>query len=202
MFTGVIEETGRITGLTRSPSGIRMTIRTRSTGEGLKRGDSLAVNGCCLTAAQLSGKRQSRVVSVDLLEETWTKTNFRHLSEGALVNLERPLKANGRLDGHWVSGHIDGAGKISHWAKDGQNWRLEITPPKTLMQYIALKGSVAVNGISLTVAKVLSRRFRVWIIPHTLETTNFRDAALGDFVNLETDILSKYIERLLECRGR
>lgn len=202
MFTGIIEETGRVKGCSRSQNGIRLEIQTRSAGKDLKLGSSLAVNGCCLTIVQISGRRQARLISADILEETWKKTNFRRLSAGSLVNLERPLKAEGRLDGHWVSGHIDGVGKITRWAKDGRDWRLEVAPPQSLMKYLVAKGSVALDGISLTVAQVLSRRFRVWIIPRTLETTNLREAVQGGYVNLETDILGKYAERLLEGRQR
>ena len=200
MFTGIIEETGRVKARIQWQNGIRLEIQTRSAGRDLKLGGSLAVNGCCLTVARISGRRQARLVSADVLEETWRKTNFRHLSAGSLVNLERPLKADGRLDGHWVSGHIDGVGKITRWTKDGRDWRLEVVPPQSLMKYLVAKGSVALDGISLTIAQVLSRRFRVWIIPSTLETTNLREAVQGGYVNLETDILGKYVERLLERR--
>lgn len=200
MFTGIIEETGRVKARIRGQNGIRLEIQTRSAGKDLKLGSSLAVNGCCLTVVQISGRRQARLIAADILEETWKKTNFRRLAAGSLVNLERPLKAEGRLDGHWVSGHIDGVGKITRWAKDGRDWRLEVAPPQSLMKYLAVKGSVALDGISLTIAQVLSRRFRVWIIPRTLETTNLREAVQGVYVNLETDILGKYVERLLERR--
>ncbi|MCS1410459.1 MAG: Riboflavin synthase [Verrucomicrobia subdivision 3 bacterium] len=200
MFTGIIEETGQIKKLTQSEGGIRMDIQTQSTGKDLRLGGSLAVNGCCLTATKLAGSRHARRVSVDLLIETWSKTNLQHLTEGSLVNLERPLKADGRFDGHMVAGHIEGTGKITRWTKVGQDRRLEITPPKSLMRYIVPKGSIAIDGISLTVAEVLTRRFRVWIIPHTLGVTNLREAKQGGCVNLETDILGKYVERLLDHR--
>jgi len=114
--------------------------------------------------------------------------------------LERPLKADGRFDGHLVTGHVEGLGKITRWTREGRDWCLELTPPKSLMKYIVPKGSIAVDGISLTVAEVGARRCRVWIIPRTLEVTNLRETTQGDYVNLETDILGKYIERLLDQR--
>ncbi len=197
MFTGIIEETGIILALDQSPTGIRMKLRTRTTGIDLKLGDSLAVNGCCLTVTQLSGRASRRIVSVDLLEETWTRTSFKHLKEGALVNLERPLRVNGRLDGHIVTGHIDGVGTVTQWREVHQDWCLEIKPPRALLKYIVEKGSIAIDGISLTVAKVLRNRFRLWIIPHTLKVTRLASLQEGDEVNLETDLLAKHVERLL-----
>jgi riboflavin synthase len=200
MFTGIVEETGQIKKITKSKSGIRMEIQTQKSGRDLKLGDSLAVNGCCLTATKLSGQKQKRLVVVDLLTETWEKTNLQHLTKGSLVNLERPLKANGRLDGHMVTGHVEGLGKVNRWEMVGQDWCLEVTPPKALLKYIVEKGSITIDGISLTVAKVLARRFRIWIIPHTYEVTRLKEVKPDTFVNVETDILGKYVERLLKFR--
>lgn len=200
MFTGIVEETGTIKKISESKSGIRMQIQTRSTGRDLQLGDSLAVNGCCLTATQLSGPKSRRIVAVDLLLETWQKTNLQHLQANSLVNLERPLKADGRLDGHMVTGHVEGLGKVHRWEQVGQDWCLEVTPPKALMKYIVEKGSITIDGTSLTVAKVLARRFRIWIIPHTYEVTRLHQVSPGDFVNVETDIIGKYVERLLAFR--
>ncbi len=200
MFTGIVEETGTIKKISQSESGIRMEIQTHSTGKDLALGDSLAVNGCCLTATQLSGAKQKRTVAVDLLIETWKKTNLQHLTRGALVNLERPLRADGRLDGHMVTGHVEGLGKVYRWEQVGQDWCLEVTPPKALLKYIIEKGSITIDGISLTVAKVLTNRFRIWIIPHTYEVTRLKEVKRGDHVNVETDIIGKYVERLLAFR--
>ena len=201
MFTGIVEETGQIKKITKSKSGIRMEIQTQTTGRDLKLGDSLAVNGCCLTATKMSGQKQKRLVAVDLLIETWEKTNLQHLTRGSLVNLERPLKANGRLDGHMVTGHVEGLGKVNRWEMVGQDWCLEVTPPKALLKYIVEKGSITIDGISLTIAKVLARRFRIWIIPHTYEVTRLKEVNAGEFVNVETDILGKYVERLLKLKN-
>ena len=200
MFTGIVEETGSIKKITKSKSGIRMEIQTRSTGNDLQLGDSLAVNGCCLTATRLTGAKRQRLVAVDLLIETWEKTNLQHLKQGSLVNLERPLKADGRLDGHMVTGHVEGLGKVHKWEQVGQDWCLEVTPPKHLLKYIIEKGSITIDGISLTVAKVLAKRFRIWIIPHTYEVTRLKQVTQGDYVNVETDIIGKYVERLLAFR--
>ena len=197
MFTGIVEETGTIKKIERTRSTINLVLQTRSTGRDMKLGDSLAVNGCCLTATGLTGPKAKRMVSVNLLEETWNKTNLQFLREGSLVNLERPLKADGRLDGHMVTGHVEGLGKVHRWEQVDNDWCLEITPPKNLLKYIVEKGSISIDGISLTVAKVLARRFRIWIIPHTYEVTRLKQVTQGDTVNLETDILGKYVERLL-----
>ncbi len=200
MFTGIVEETGTIKKITESKSGIRMEIQTKLTGIDLQLGDSLAVNGCCLTATKLSGPKSRRLVAVDLLLETWEKTNLQHLRAGSLVNLERPLKADGRLDGHMVTGHVEGLGKVHRWELAGKDWCLEVTPPKALMKYIVEKGSITIDGTSLTVAKVLTNRFRIWIIPHTYTVTRLQQLGKGDFVNVETDIIGKYVERLLKFR--
>jgi riboflavin synthase len=201
MFTGIVEETGQIKKIIKSKSGIRMEIQTQTTGRDLKLGDSLAVNGCCLTATKMSGQKQKRLVAVDLLIETWEKTNLQHLTRGSLVNLERPLKADGRLDGHMVTGHVEGLGKVNRWEMVRQDWCLEVTPPKALLKYIVEKGSITIDGISLTIAKVLAHRFRIWIIPHTYEVTRLKEVNAGEFVNVETDILGKYVERLLKLKN-
>ncbi len=202
MFTGIIEETGTIKLVDKTPNGIRLQIAVGTTGKDLKLGDSLAVNGCCLTVATLAGRTNRRIVSVDLLEETWQKTSLQWVTPGSLVNLERPLQAGGRLDGHIVTGHVEGTGRVTHWAKEGADWLLEVAPPAGLMKYFIPKGSITIDGISLTVAKVLSRRFRVWIIPHTYQVTNLKQLQPGSRVSLETDLLGKYVERLLEAHTK
>jgi riboflavin synthase len=133
----------------------------------------------------------------DLLKETWNRTNLQFARTGAQVNLERPLRADGRLGGHFVTGHIDGLGRILRWERLGQDHVLDISAPAGVMRYVVFKGSIAVDGISLTVAAVQKRSFRIWIIPHTHEVTALRERKLGDAVNLETDLLGKYVQRFL-----
>ena len=197
MFTGIIEETGQVVGTEKGPSGIQLFLIASRTTRRLKEGDSLAVNGCCLTVVGIKPAKKA-ILRFDLLKETWRRTNLQFASPGSLVNLERPLSAAGRLDGHFVTGHVDGLGKIKRWERSGADHVLEISPPRELMRYIVPKGSIAVDGISLTVADVLKSSFRVWIIPHTYEVTALRERQAGDFVNIETDILGKYVERLLD----
>jgi riboflavin synthase len=196
VFTGIIEETGRAEQFQKSAGGISLLIAATRTAENLKIGDSVAVNGCCLTVVEISGKQ----FRFDLLRETWERTNLQFVAPGSLVNLERPLRADGRLDGHFVTGHIDGVGRITRWERAGADHVLEIAPPLELMRYIVQKGSIAVDGISLTVAAVAEKTFTVWIIPHTYEVTALRERKIGDAVNLETDILGKYVEKF--ARGK
>ena len=196
MFTGIIEETGRVEQTQKAASGISLVIAATRTAEDLKIGDSVAVNGCCLTVVEISGKQ----FRFDLLRETWERTNLQFVAPGSLVNLERPLRADSRLDGHFVTGHIDGIGRITRWERAGTDRALEIAPPAELMRYIVQKGSIAVDGISLTVAAVTEKTFTVWIIPHTYEVTALRERKVGDAVNLETDILGKYVEKF--ARGK
>ena len=194
MFTGIVEETGQVEDLQKTSSGISLQISAARTAEDLKIGDSIALNGCCLTVVNI---RDDKHLRFDLLRETWDRTNLQFVNRGSLVNLERPLRADGRLDGHFVTGHIDGLGKIVRWERSGADHVLEIAPPSELMRQIVRKGSIAVDGISLTVAAVAEKTFTVWIIPHTYEVTALRERKNGDAVNLETDILGKYIEKLL-----
>ena len=197
MFTGIVEETGAVAAIKASSKSIRLTVEANRCGRGSKLGDSVAVNGCCLTVVKLAPKGRRKLIDFDLLRETWERTNLQHAHVGSLVNLERPLPAKGRLDGHFVTGHIDGTGRIVRWEKSGADHVLDIAAPRKLMRYVVFKGSIAVDGISLTVAKVTPKGFRLWIIPHTLVVTALRERKVGDAVNLETDILAKYVERLL-----
>jgi len=201
MFTGIIEETGLIEGIKVSPDAIRLALRVGTCGHRLKAGDSLAVNGCCLTVAKLISRGKKKSIEMDLLRETWERTNLRFTKKGSLVNLERPLRADSRLDGHFVTGHIDGTGKITRWERSGQDRLLEIAAPAPVMRYVVFKGSIAIDGISLTVAVVTAKTFRVWIIPHTFEVTALRERAIGDAVNLEADILGKYVEKFTASRA-
>ena len=195
MFTGIIEETGTVESIHPGDKSIRLTLKLRKTGGGLKVGDSLAVNGCCLTVAELTAKGRAKTAQFDLLNETWNLTNLQHCRAGSLVNLERSLEAGGRLGGHFVTGHIDGIGKIITWEKTGEDHQLQIVAPEDVMRYVIHKGSIAVDGISLTVATVEKGSFTIWIIPHTFESTALSERAVGDVVNLEADMLGKYVER-------
>ena len=195
MFTGIIEETGTVESIHPGDKSIRLTLTLRKTGGGLKVGDSLAVNGCCLTVAKLTTKGRAKTAQFDLLKETWNLTNLQHCRAGSLVNLERSLEAGGRLGGHFVTGHIDGMGKITTWEKTGDDHQLQIAAPENVMRYVIHKGSIAVDGISLTVAAVEKESFTIWIIPHTFESTALSERAVSDAVNLEADMLGKYVER-------
>jgi len=197
MFTGIIEETGMVVGIQRGSGAIALTIRAQKTSRGLKRGGSVAVSGCCLTATGIVSRGKNALVRFDVLEETWRRTNCRFLKAGCLVNLERPLRAGGELGGHFVTGHIDSTGKILRWERSGGDHVLDIAAPGDVMRYVVEKGSIAIDGISLTVASVKKNAFRVWIIPHTFEVTALRERKKGDAVNLEADLLGKYVERAM-----
>lgn len=199
MFTGIVEETGIVERIRPTASAIELTVRAHRCGRGLKVGDSLAVNGCCLTVVSLAARGPAKLVQVDLLQETWARTNLQFAAVGARVNLERSLRASDRLGGHFVTGHIDGVGKITRWERSGQDWVLEVQAPSAVMCYLVFKGSVAVDGISLTVAAVRKRSFRVWIIPHTWEVTNLRERLLGEAVNLEADLIGKYVRQFVSA---
>jgi len=202
MFTGIVEETGTVEKIKPGARSIELTVRARICGSGLKLGASLAVNGCCLTAVKLSTRSKFKLAQFDLLQETWNRTNLQFSKPGSLVNLERPLRADGNLGGHFVTGHIDGLGRIERWERMGQDHVLEITAPTEVMRYMVFKGSIAVDGISLTIAGVKKGSFRVWIIPHTFEITALRERKLGDAVNLEADLLGKYVEKFIHVSRR
>jgi riboflavin synthase len=193
MFTGIIEETGIVKAISPSAKSIRLTLAAKITARGARIGDSLAVNGCCLTIV----KMKKGVLEFDLLRETWERTNFKALKEGGAVNLERSLAVGDRLHGHFVTGHIDGTGVVEIIEKRGADWLLQVRAPKEILRYVVFKGAIAVDGISLTVAKVLKNSFQIWIIPHTYEVTALRERAADALVNLEADMLAKYVEKLL-----
>lgn len=197
MFTGIVEETGIVERIKPAAESIQLTVRAKICGRGLKIGDSLAVNGCCLTVVKLAPRKGGKSIRLDLLQETWNRTNLRHALTGSLVNLERSLLVGARLDGHFVTGHVDGTGTISRWEKAAQDHVLEITAPPEVMRYLVFKGSITVDGISLTIAAVSKKSFRVWIIPHTYAATALRERAVGDAVNLEADILGKYVRHFV-----
>lgn len=203
MFTGVVEEAGTVEKIVRRPGAIMLTIRAAKAGRGLKPGGSLAVNGCCLTATKILARGKHQLVQFDLLEETWRRTSFRFLKAGSLVNLERPLRAGGEFGGHFVTGHIDGTGKVLHWEKKGADHLLEVAAPENVMRYMIEKGSIAIDGISLTVAGLTNNEsFRVWIIPHTFDVTNLRECKAGGSVNLEADMIGKYAEKFIGARTK
>ena len=195
MFTGIIEETGAVESIHPGDKSVRLTISLRKTGLGLSVGDSLSVNGCCLTVVKIGSKGRSKMVQFDLLKETWNLTNLKDCRAGSAVNLERSLEAGGRLGGHFVTGHIDGTGKIMTWEQKGEDYQLQVSAPDSVMRYVVHKGSIAVDGISLTVAAMEKSCFTIWIIPHTFNQTALKERAVGDAVNLEADMLGKYVER-------
>jgi|TARA_B100000959_G_C14828831_1_gene560981 riboflavin synthase len=197
MFTGIIEETGAVESIHPGDKSVRLTISLRKTGLGLSVGDSLSVNGCCLTVVEIGSKGRSKMVQFDLLKETWNLTNLKDCRAGSAVNLERSLEAGGRLGGHFVTGHIDGTGKIMTWEQKGEDYQLQVSAPDPVMRYVVHKGSIAVDGISLTVAAMEKSCFTIWIIPHTFNQTALKERAVGDAVNLEADMLGKYVERFI-----
>ena len=200
MFTGIVEETGSVVSILPAQDAIRLTVKMRVCGKGLKKGDSVSVNGCCLTAVTISKKQRDTLVRFDLLKETWTRTNLQFAQPGAAVNLERAMAAGGRFGGHFVTGHIDGMGRIAKWERQGEDHLLDIEAPKEILRYVVFKGSIAVDGISLTVAGVTRKGFRLWIIPHTHAVTALRERKVGDAVNLEADLLGKYVEQFTAKR--
>ena len=198
MFTGLIEETGRIEAIEHGADAVTLTVSAAVCLGGTNTGDSSAGNGGCLTVTKVTKRGKSRGIQFDLLRETWDVTNLNSLRPGSAVNLERALALGQRMGGHFVTGHVDAVGKVRKWKKQGNDWLLDIDAPASLMSGFVAKGSVAIDGISLTLAKVRKRGFAVWIIPHTRQVTNLRTRKVGDTVNLETDLLGKYAQRQFE----
>ncbi len=192
MFTGIVEEAGVVQAVTRRGKGWSLEVEAGSIVPGVKIGDSVAVNGCCLTVTAVRGKR----LDFDLLDETKEKTNLQSAQVGARVNLESSLRADGKVGGHFVTGHIDGTALVLKWGRSGEDWELEAEVAEGMERYLVPKGCVAIDGISLTIGRVEGRRFNVWIIPHTYEVTTLRDRQAGDKVNLECDLLAKYVEKM------
>ncbi len=193
MFTGLIEEVGTVIALRVRDHGTELQIAAPGIAKHVSTGESIAVNGCCLTLTSC----RSDCLSFDLLEETIARTNLSNLRQNSPVNLERALRADGLLGGHFIQGHVDCVAPIIAFGPKGADFRLEVELPENSGHYVASKGSIAVNGISLTIAEVLPRSFEVWIIPHTKHHTNLERATIGDLVNLEFDILAKYVERMV-----
>src|SRR5207302_3578300 len=195
MFTGIVEEVGRIAQIEQKGENRRISVEARRTPKELKAGDSVAVSGVCLTALGI----RPNSFSADLAPETWIRTSFSRIKEGALVNLELPMRVDGRLGGHLVQGHVDGTGKFLSLDRipDANDYWLRIEIPPELARYVIFKGSLAIEGISLTVAKIEEARVTLAIIPHTLEMTNLKSLKRGDPVNLEVDMIAKYVEKML-----
>jgi riboflavin synthase len=195
MFTGIIEEVGRIAKIEQHGENRRITIACGSAPKELRSGDSVAVSGVCLTAIDI----KAGSFSADLAPETWKRTSFSRIHEGAMVNLELPMKSDGRFGGHIVQGHVDGVGKLLAFDRiaESDNWWLEIELPEEVEKYTVFKGSISIEGISLTVARLEKERCTVAIIPHTVEMTNLHSLKPGDPVNLEADLIAKYVEKMV-----
>jgi len=195
MFTGIIEEVGRVAAIRTKGEQRRITVSCSKILPELKVGDSVSVSGVCLTAVEIAADS----FGADLAQETWRRTSFARLSKGALVNLELPMRATGRFDGHVVQGHVDGVGTVISLARvaDGNDYALVINAPSELTRYIVSKGSLTIEGISLTVAAIEGTEVRVAIIPHTAEMTNLSSLKAGDSVNLEVDVVAKYVEKMM-----
>jgi riboflavin synthase len=195
MFTGIIEEVGRIAHIEQRGENRRITIAAENATRDLKTGDSIAVSGVCLTALDIT----PGAFCADLAPETWKLTSLSRIHEGALVNLELPMKADGRFGGHIVQGHVDGVGKLVALERiaNSDNFWLRIELPSAVEKYTVYKGSVCIEGISLTVANLEGRQCTVAIIPHTVERTNLNSLKPGDPVNLEADLIAKYVEKMM-----
>src|SRR5579864_7281437 len=196
MFTGIVEEIGRITRIEQRGENRRITIAAEQAPKELGTGHSVSVSGVCLTALDI----KPGSFCADLAPETWVRTSFSRMHEGALVNLELPMKADGRFGGHIVQGHVDGVGKLIALERiaDSENFWLRVELPRQVEKYTVYKGSVCIEGISLTVAKIEGRTCTIAIIPHTVEATNLNSLKPGDPVNLEADLIAKYVEKMMK----
>jgi riboflavin synthase len=194
VFTGIVEDTGTVMEVAREKDVVAVRIDAGRAAAGLRAGGSIAVNGCCLTAVTVERSE----FTCHLTAETLSRTSFAAtLRPGARVNLERPMKAGGRFDGHIVQGHVDGVGKVLRLARDERAAELAVSAPASVLRYLVEKGSITVDGVSLTVAGLRGRVFTVALIPYTLERTNLHAARPGTRVNLEVDVIAKYVERLM-----
>ena len=196
MFTGIVEETGEVASFEQSEGGRRLAVTGGVTVSDVAIGDSLAIDGCCLTVSEINGC----TVFFDLLGETISCTSFAQLKPGDRVNVERSLAAGGKLGGHFVSGHVDETGRVIVFEPRGENHYLQVEADTDSTKYLVPKGSVSIDGVSLTVCEVGSGEFSVWLIPHTLEVTILGQLQAGDLVNLEFDLLAKYVEQILSDR--
>ncbi|HUK25621.1 MAG TPA: riboflavin synthase [Terriglobales bacterium] len=202
MFTGIIEEVGRVASIVEKHGNRRLTVSASRLTQELAQGASIAVSGVCLTAVEIKAKS----FAADLAEETWNRTSFSRMKKGARVNLELPLRADGRFGGHIVQGHVDGTGRFLALEKirGTDNFWLRIEIPPELARYVIFKGSLSIEGISLTVAKMEGTLVTAAIIPHTVKMTNLSSLKRGDAVNLEVDMIAKYVEKMMrgETEGR
>ena len=194
MFTGIIEDLGSVGTIRPIDGGIRFEISAGEVSGDLKIGDSISVNGVCLTVVQTAGP----VFTVEAVGETLEKTNLGTLEAGARVNLERAMAGNGRFGGHFVQGHVNATASVTQWLRRGENYYLEIELPPVLLPYVILEGSIAIEGISLTVAALNGRRAGINIIPHTAKVTNLQYKQPGEQVNIEVDVIAKYVANLLK----
>lgn len=196
MFTGIVDEVGRISRIEQRGENRRITVAAQKTPKELGTGNSVSVSGVCLTALDI----KPGSFCADLAPETWVRTSFSRIREDALVNLELPMKADGRFGGHIVQGHVDGVGKLLSFERiaDSENWWLTIELPDDVEKYTVYKGSVSIEGVSLTVAKLEKNRCTIAIIPHTVEMTNLHSLKPGDPVNLEADLIAKYVEKMMK----
>jgi riboflavin synthase len=197
MFTGIIEQAGEVRRIHVSADGARLVVRAERIAAGAHLGDSVAVNGVCLTVVENDGAE----LSFDAVNETLRRTSLGSLSPGSRVNLERPMRADGRFDGHIVQGHVDGTGTLVSVLEEGRSRRLRFRAGPEILRYVVEKGSITVDGISLTVAALGDEWFEVVIIPHTWAITSLGERKPGDAVNLEVDLVAKYVERLLGARS-
>jgi riboflavin synthase len=196
MFTGIIEELGTVKALRREAGAARLTLSAAKVLDGTTLGDSICVNGVCLTVVEMN----STAFSADVAVETLRVTNLGDLQAGKKVNLERALQLSARIGGHLVTGHVDSVGRVREKREEGNGWRIFIDAPASVLRYVIKKGSIAIDGISLTVADVDNAGFAIAMIPHTAKLTTLGFKTAGDSVNLESDIIGKYVERLLEGR--
>ncbi len=198
MFTGLIEEVGRVRARRPIDGGIRLQIEAQAVSADLKSGDSIAVNGVCLTVVA----QHEAGFAAEAVGETLQKTNLDNLQVGDPVNLERPLRVGDRLGGHFVQGHVNGTAPVRTWTRRGENYWLEVELPPALSRYVIPEGSIALDGISLTVARLNGHVVGINIIPHTAKNTNLKYKKPGDRVNVEVDLIAKYVERLLAVHPR
>lgn len=194
MFTGIVEETGTILSFDQGESAYILRLSAKAVLDGIARGDSIAVNGCCLSVTEFD--QDSGEIQFDVLEETKRLTSFADLNAGSLVNLERSLSFNGKVGGHFVTGHVDATGKVLVLEQRGNDFFLQVSIAEEQAKYVVWKGSITLDGISLTVAEVTAHSLAVWLIPTTMEITNLQQKQVGDRMNLEFDLLAKYVESL------
>lgn len=206
MFSGIVEERGRIIALRRSGAGARLALQSFLDLSDLNGGESIAVDGVCLTVTAVSkvnldAAAAAYVLEFDISEETLRRTTLGRVVSGQEVNIERALALGGRLDGHLVAGHVDGSARLISRVREGNSWRFVFRFPKHYLRYLAEKGSVAINGVSLTIGRVTGDRVALYLIPRTLEVTNLGSLSIGSTVNFEIDMLARYAERARECEA-